>query len=383
MSEESCDDFVKGAPTGNAHFERLATDLEARLAAGFEQPWIEGDFGRLALAAFAYQYEHNPTYRRFCDGRHATPGTVASWRTVPAVPTTAFKHLDLISAEGDGADLVFLTSGTTRGGASHGRHLVPRPSLYRAALLSNFRRHVVPDVDAPPLLSLVPSPDQAPDSSLSYMVGAVADEIASDAEWLVSGDGAIDLARLQEVWRDVISAGDPVLLIGTAFAFMHVMDAVSPGSLEPLPDRSRIMETGGFKGRAREISRGDFYERLSSATGVPTRRIVNEYGMTELLSQLYEETISAGADPGSGHVPPPWLAVHVLDPTTLEPVDDGHQGLLAFFDLANLGSICHVLTEDVGMVRDGKLHLSGRHPGAEPRGCSRAMDELMVDRVGQ
>jgi hypothetical protein len=138
------------------------------------------------------------------------------------------------------------------------------------------------------------------------------------------------------------------------------------------------METGGFKGAGREITRVELYGRLGEATGIPPERIVSEYGMTELLSQLYEPVLSEGPGAAGTHVPPPWLKVRALDHVTLEELPAGEEGLLCFFDLANAGSVCHVLTEDVGSVRQGHVRLAGRARGAEPRGCSRAMDELMA-----
>ena len=137
------------------------------------------------------------------------------------------------------------------------------------------------------------------------------------------------------------------------------------------------METGGFKGAGRAVTRAELYERLAEATGLPAGRIVSEYGMTELLSQLYEPVLSEGPGATGTHVPPPWLRVRALDPVTLEEVEPGQEGLLSYFDLANAGSVCHVLTEDVGSVLRGRVRLTGRAAGAEPRGCSVAMDELM------
>lgn len=137
------------------------------------------------------------------------------------------------------------------------------------------------------------------------------------------------------------------------------------------------METGGFKGRGRAVPRDELYEAMSRATSVPVERIVNEYGMTELLSQLYEPVLT-GESLGCGHIAPPWLQVRAVDPTTLRELPEGEAGLLTFFDLANAGSVAHILTEDFGAVRDGRVFLEGRAAGAEPRGCSRAMDELMA-----
>jgi hypothetical protein len=293
---------------------------------------------------------------------------VGRWEEIPAVPANAFKHLELAVAE---AELVFLTSGTTRGAERRGRHLVPRLSLYRASLLPPFRHHLLSGAGRMPFLSLIPSAKEVPDSSLSYMVGAAAEALASETRWLVDGIGTLDRAGLRSAMQDAAQSGEPVLLLGTALALLHAVERLEAEPAPPLPAESRVMETGGLKGSGREVGRDELYSRIATATGVPADRIVSEYGMTELLSQLYEPVR------GEGHVPPPWLKVRALDPVSLEEVGPGEPGLLAFFDLANAGSICHVLTEDVGAVADGRVRLHGRVEGAEPRGCSRAMDELM------
>jgi len=330
------------------------------------------------LRCFRHQFSTNATYRAFCEGRQRTPGTVSHWEDVPAVPATAFKQLELI-AEGSGPpEASFLTSGTSRGTGRRGRHPVRSLALYRSSLLPTFKAYVVPDLDRIVFISLIPSPVVLPDSSLSFMVGAAADQFASEVHWLVDASGALDSEGLIEVAAKATRAGQPVLLLGTAFAFVHALERLGDAGLRELAAGSRIMETGGFKGRGRDIPRLELHSRLSDATGVPPSRIVNEYGMTELLSQLYEPVLAEGLSASGMHVPPPWLRVRALDPHTLEPMQEGREGILAFFDLANLGSVCHVLTEDVGSVQDGRVRLAGRVAGAEPRGCSRAMDDLMA-----
>ncbi len=150
-----------------------------------------------------------------------------------------------------------------------------------------------------------------------------------------------------------------------------------------LPDGSRVMETGGFKGRSRTVPRKELYAAIDSRLGIPSDRIVNEYGMTELLSQLYEPVLTGGP---RLHHPPPWVRTRVLDPATLDPLPPGREGLLCHFDLANLGSVCCVLTEDLGVehpeAEGHGFRVLGRNPGAEPRGCSLAMDDLMTARRG-
>jgi len=356
----------------------LADRLERRFAAGVRSPWSHEEIDALALQAFALQFERIPAYRALCERRGRTPADVRRWQDVPAVPATAFKHLDLIAGDTPVPEATFRTSGTSRGTERRGRHLVPRLSLYRRSLLPGFSAHVLAARGRIRFVSLIPSPLQQPESSLSFMVGAAAEAFATETHWLVDAAGTLDTEELRRVARRAANAREPVLVLGTALALLNALEQLEGAPLVALAPGSRIMETGGFKGAGRSVTRAELYERLGSATGLPAGRIVSEYGMTELLSQLYEPVLSEGPGATGTHVPPPWLRVRALDPVTLDEVEPGEEGLLCFFDLANAGSICHVLTEDVGSVVGGRVRLSGRAAGAEPRGCSLAMDELMT-----
>jgi hypothetical protein len=197
----------------------------------------------------------------------------------------------------------------------------------------------------------------------------------------VDASGAIDEPRLLEVLEGATAAGTPLLLVGTAFAWVHWMDLMDARGIRlSLPRGSRIMETGGFKGRSRSVPRSELYAGLSERLGIPLAAIVNEYGMTELLSQFYEPVLSgeAPADPEERyHVGPSWVRTRVLHPETLEEVPAGQEGLLCHVDLANVRSVMAVLTSDLG-VRVGRgFRVLGRAPGAEPRGCSLVMEELL------
>lgn len=226
------------------------------------------------------------------------------------------------------------------------------------------------------MAALVSSPEEVPDSSLSHMVGEVMRRFGS------SGSGFfVDRARglrgeaLLRTLGDVEDEAEPLLLLGTAFSFVHLLDEMSRSGVRyALPLGSRIMETGGFKGRSRVVHRAELYESLSDRLGVPEARIVSEYGMTELLSQFYEPVLRGG---GRHHVSPPWVRTRVLDPASLDPVPRGEVGVLCHFDLANLGSVCAVLTEDLGVEDADGFRLLGREEGSEPRGCSMALDELL------
>jgi len=362
-------------------FRTLADEFEAAFAGSWER--AEQAFDDLAIRAFAFQFEHNAAYGAFCRGRAVGPDTVSDWTEIPAVPTAAFKELPIFCGDPAEAEAVFRTSGTTRGDAERGRHHVKELGLYAASALPNARRHLLAGLDEPPaLVSLVPHPEGAPESSLSRMAGLIGERLCASVHWCADPDTGLDAPALETALEATVRDGCPVLLFGTAFAFVHWLDHLEAGRGEfRLPAGSRVMETGGFKGRFREVPRAELYEGIARITEVSVGRIVSEYGMTELLSQFYEPVLlesSGAADlPARRHVGPPWMRTRVLDPVTLEPVPDGTEGILAHHDLANLGSVCAVLTEDRGVrVRDG-FRLRGRTPGAEPRGCSLTMEEFL------
>ena len=360
-----------------------------RLRDGFARPldpWTSEAFEELAREVFRHQFASNPVYAAYCRGRGRMPESVRSWRDVPPVPATAFKRIDLYSGlPGDASppEVVFETSGTTRGTEARGRHPVADLSLYREASVPWFGVHLIPE-DAPlPILALVPSPEAAPASSLSRMMGFVMDRWGTEGSaFLADPESGVDHGRVASALDAVVADDRPALLMGTAFAWVHWLERVGrDGTRVALPEGSRLMETGGFKGRARAVPRTELYGALTEALGIPDGRIVNEYGMTELLSQMYEPHLATGEPASRRHVAPPWLGLQVLDPETLAPLDVGEPGLLAFFDLANVASVSAVLTEDVGRVDgDGALVLEGRTPGAEPRGCSLAMEDLLEAR---
>ena len=318
-------------------------------------------FNPLALRVHAAQRAANPVLRRFWDA--APGGEPSRWEAIPPVPVAAFKDLQIVAGT---AEAVFRTSGTTGGEGRRGEHHVVSMDLYRAAARGNYRRHLLNGVDSVRVASLIPSPDEVPDSSLSAMAGFIASEPeVTGTTWAFHPERGASVSAVGEA----ATAGQPVLLLTTAFALVHLLDALGRDRI-PFPEGSRVMETGGFKGRVAEVDRETLYRRVERALDIPRSHIVNEYGMTELLSQAYDG-VAGATSPTRPHRFPPWVRTRALDPATLTPLPHGEPGLLAHFDLANAGSVCHVLTEDFGhTTTDGALHLIGRAPGASLRGCS-------------
>jgi hypothetical protein len=341
-------------------------------------------FNRLATAAFQRQFAENEPYRRYCERRDATPGRVDHWSTIPAVPTAAFKSAALFCGDPATAEIAFRTSGTSQGPENRGTHYVGDLSFYRAAALPNFKAHLLPDASQLSMVILAPSPRLASDSSLSWMLGAVKKEFGSeDSVHFVDQDG-LRLDPLLTTLAESEAKQKPVMLLGTAAAYAHLLEVLDErGRRFELPCGSRLMETGGFKRRRRDIPKREFYVWLEERLGIPEPYCVAEYGMTEMCSQFYDNVLRERA---RGRPPllryktvAPWIRTQVVDAETLEPLPAGRIGVLRHFDLANFDSVLAVQTDDLGLAAaEGGFEILGRAVGAEARGCSIAMDQWLT-----
>jgi hypothetical protein len=337
-------------------------------------------FDDLALEAFTFGFERIEPFRRLCEGRGISPGMLAGWYEIPPVPTAAFKTLVLAAAP---AREVFRSSGTTGGEESRSVHHHPFPDLYRLTIDESFPRFClplgssvsIPPVSIPPILSLIPTREQLPDSSLSFMVDHVLSRWGGPGRATAFGPRGVEIAKARSWAGARQREHKPVLVLATAFALAQWLESLERMDLRfRLPAGSAVFETGGFKGRTQELTRGELVEKLGIWLGVPPGAVVREYGMTELTSQCYTRALSGG-DPNL-FVAPPWVRVRILDPATLEEAPAGTPGLISVFDLANLGSAVHVLTEDLGVAEGEGFRLLGRAEGAELRGCSLVVEEL-------
>ena len=242
----------------------LANDLAAFIGSGVEDT---AAFNALALRVFAYQYEYNAPYRRFCDGKKITPETVALWQDIPPAPAQAFKRFALTCAPEDNCTperggRIFHSSGTT--GSETSRHYLDAAAVYvyETSLRAGYERGV-PRWTAG-ILALMPSPKEAPNSSLSFMLNALGahfywDTPGSMGWWKRTADVDASVQR------------KPYTVFGTAFAWVHFLDKVTENF--QLPDDCLIIETGGFKGRSREVARDDLYAALSKRLGVPLQNM--------------------------------------------------------------------------------------------------------------
>ncbi len=360
--------------------QALRDDLLDLMRSGAGYELSTTDFDRLARRVFAYNYRHVPAYAAYCRARGREPGSLESWTQVPAVPAAAFKDVELV-ASGATAERVFRTSGTTRGAERRGEHHVPDLSVYRASLRATFAAFVLPDGARLPVLSLVPHADRAPDSSLAFMVNDVQRHFGAEPGATFADPEGVDYDALDRAVRQACDEGRPVLLVGTTAAFIHWLDRLAAsGARHELPEGSRLMDTGGFKGAGRTVAPHELRQAYGQRLGLYPHYCVNEYGMTEMLSQMYDAGLRdavAGRHGPPRKQGPPWLRSLAVDPETLEPLAAGRQGLLRHLDLANIGSVAAIQTEDLGRVDEHGLVLEGRLAGAQPRGCSIAMDLIL------
>jgi len=240
-------------------------------------------------------------------------------------------------------------------------------------------------------VALAPDPGDASTSSLGFMMRAFMQSLdgrslgdatpgAFDTDaherWL-AGPSGVDVEGLARAAELATARGEPLLVLATSFAAALLVDSLS-GVLR-LPEGSVLMTTGGFKGKVRDVDPDVLVRVIAAKLGIPEDRVVGEYGMTELTSQLYEKPASQGGTLGVFHSPP-WLEVTPVDAETLEPVPVGEPGLARFVDLGNVDSAVAIVTQDrVRRIGEG-VALLGRSPGAPPRGCSLALREMVLAR---
>jgi hypothetical protein len=331
-------------------------------------------FGSLALELFVLQFANNVPYRRFCQAEGLTPDSVQAWPQIPAMPTTAFKELELTSIPAENRTAEFWSSGTTEQRPSRHLHNANSLGIYETSLLEWGRKHL--RFDGTSILSLTPPRALAPRSSLVYMFetilnherdrrSAFVGQIDSQGGWDINITKAVALLTL------CAESGEPVSVLGTAFNFVHLLDALRERELRlQLPPGSWALETGGYKGRTRALPKTELHRLLGEFLGIGPERIVCEYGMSELSSQAYDVSlVDPASQPRRFHFPP-WTSVRIVSPENGHEVAEGEAGLLRVYDLANVYSVMAVETQDLAIRRGTDFELVGRAERAESRGCS-------------
>ena len=310
----------------------------------------ETDFERCALQVFKHQFENNKVYRSFCDLLYIHPSDVKEVADIPFLPIQFFKSHAVLSST-QAVQETFTSSGTT--GSSVSKHMVTDLSWYTKSYTKGFE-HFYGPIEDYTVLGLLPNYLERDGSSLIYMV----DDFIKKSNKPASGFYLNNLTELSKTLIALDKKGEKVLLIGVTFALLDLIERQQFKLQNTI-----IMETGGMKGRRKEIIRNELHEILCAGFGVS--KINSEYGMTELLSQGYSS--------GDGVFDcPPWMKILARDTEdALTMVGTNKTGGLNVIDLANYNSCSFIATQDLGKVNsNGRFEVLGRFDHSDIRGCN-------------
>ncbi|GAA4273424.1 acyl transferase [Aquimarina gracilis] len=311
----------------------------------------DSDFEKAALRVFNHQYINNKVYQRFCNLLGRTKTSVKKIEDIPYLPIQFFKQEKVVSTTSS-ISKIFTSSGTT--GSITSKHYVSDLSIYEKSFKLGFQ-YFYGDVSEYIILALLPSYLEREGSSLVYM----AEKLIQDSNHPESGFYLNETEVLVSVLKKCISENKKVLLLGVSFA---LLDLVEKHSLT-LNDNVIVMETGGMKGRRKEMIRQELHEILKKGFNVSS--IHSEYGMTELLSQAYSK--------GDGIFQcPPWMKVVIRNPEdALTTLGSNRTGGINIIDLANTNSCSFIATQDLGKIIDNDhFEILGRFDNSDIRGCN-------------
>ena len=308
------------------------------------------EFEEVALKVFRFQFENNLVYRSFCDLLYKHPSDVKSLSDIPFLPIEFFKSHAVLSSK-KSISKTFTSSGTT--GTITSKHHVTDLIFYEASFNSGFQKFYG-DIENYTILALLPSYLERDGSSLVYMV----DKLIKASKNGNSGFYLDNTEQLKQKILQLEKSDKKTLLIGVSFA---LLDLIETHKFEL--KNTIIMETGGMKGRRKELIRKELHETLKEGFGV--NDIHSEYGMTELLSQAYSY--------GNGVFScPPWMKILTRDPEDALTIQSPNKtGGINIIDLANINSCSFIASQDLGHLnKDGRFEVIGRFDNSDIRGCN-------------
>ncbi|MEL0454941.1 acyl transferase [Flavobacteriaceae bacterium SZ-1-7] len=310
----------------------------------------DNEFEDLALQIFKFQFENNKVYRSFCDLLYKHPSDVKTIEDIPFLPIQFFKTKAVLSALSP-VKTIFTSSGTT--GDTTSKHHVTDLGIYQRSFTKGFE-HFYGTIEEYVILGLLPSYLERNGSSLVYMV----DAMIKASKHKESGFYLTNITELQKQLKTLDAEGKRILLIGVSFALLDLVETYQFSLKNTI-----IMETGGMKGRRKELIREELHNRLKTRFGIET--IHSEYGMTELLSQAYSQ--------GDGVFNcPPWMKVLTRDTEDALTIQSPNRtGGINVIDLANINSCSFIATQDLGTVNpNGSFEVIGRFDNSDIRGCN-------------
>jgi phenylacetate-coenzyme A ligase PaaK-like adenylate-forming protein len=310
----------------------------------------EQEFGNIALQIFKHQFENNKVYRSFCDLLYKHPSDVKRVEDIPFLPIQFFKTHPVLSSPKN-IETTFTSSGTT--GSVTSKHYVTDLETYQYCFRKGFQQFYG-NIKDYVVLALLPSYLEREGSSLIYMVN----DMIIQSNQPESGFYLNNFDELKEVLIKLDSESKKVLLLGVSFALLDFVERYQIHLKNTI-----IMETGGMKGRRKELIKDELYRKLKKGFGVDV--IHSEYGMTELLSQAYSKGNNVFKTP-------PWMKVLTRDTEDALTIQKrGKTGGINIIDLANINSCAFIATQDLGRIyKDGSFEVIGRFDNSDIRGCN-------------
>jgi phenylacetate-coenzyme A ligase PaaK-like adenylate-forming protein len=308
------------------------------------------EFTEVALIVFKHQFKNNKVYRSFCDLLYIHPSNITTIEEIPFLPIQFFKSRKVLSSL-DEVQEIFTSSGTT--GSVTSKHLVTDINLYKESYLKGFA-HFYGNIEEYTVLALLPNYLEREGSSLVFMV----DDLIRKSKNLESGFYLDNIQELAKKLIELDKNGQKILLIGVSFALLDLIE-MQQFNL----NNTIIMETGGMKGRRKELVREELHATLQNGFGVS--KIHSEYGMTELLSQGYSKGDGVFASP-------PWMKIRTRDTEDALTINaPGKNGGVNIIDLANYNSCSFIATQDLGKVHENEtFEIIGRFDNSDIRGCN-------------
>lgn len=310
----------------------------------------ETEFNAMALNVFKFQFENNTVYRSFCDLLYRNPSDVKRIEDIPFLPIQFFKSHEVVS-DSNSAEIVFTSSGTT--GSMTSKHYVTHLKVYEQSFKQGYAE-AYGNIEDYVVLALLPSYLEREGSSLIYMV----DQLIKDSKQPESGFYLHNLSELKDTLIRLDSQHKKVLLIGVSYALLDLVETYTFQLKNTI-----VMETGGMKGKRKELIKEELHSILKNGFGV--EHIHSEYGMTELLSQAYSK--------GNGVFEcPKWMKILTRDTEdALTILPHGKNGGINVIDLANLNSCAFIATQDLGKVHaNAQFEIIGRFDNSDIRGCN-------------
>ena len=368
-----------------SQFEKdLHRDIKILIETGYDRARDEAEFNDIALRLFRFQYENCEPYKRFCDSKNLTPTVVDKWEHIPALPADAFKYNDIACFPLEKAERVFMTSGTSdpqKRGRSY--RDASNMELFDAAVKAAYAQYLAPDDRRMKGILISPPPDFMPESPIMYDIGLLVDGFATEAMYAI-GRGGFDMGALLASLRQAEATGEPIIFGGASFGFIPFLDLCrAEGMSFRLPEGSRSVDGGGYKGRSRGLPKDEFIALTSEILGIPDECIINLLGLTESASVYLDNVFMnriRGVTDSRYKLNHPWTRTVVIDPETLrEPVPrrlpKGERGILRHCDLANRSTVMAIQTEDIGYEIGDGFEIIERGTGIA--GCSLAIEEYI------